>query len=285
MRTARGAAIAGIVLVAAVGLASFLIAQGGSSPAQAATVTVSVGDLWFSNSTTNTCGNPCTTNITVGDTVEWDFTTSTTHTSTSTDMWDSSLRTGPGVSFSHTFSQAGSFSYLCSVHGSYMQGTIVVGGGALTSTPTNTRTPTLTDTPTATSVVPTSTATETPADTPAPTSIEPTATPTAPSEEPAATVTPTATEELPTATTTPTRTPTATPTRTSTRTPTPAGLLGDANKDGRVNPIDAQLILQYSAGIISTINLSADANHNGQINALDALLILQYVAGIISHLP
>ncbi len=83
----------------------------------------------------------------------------------------------------------------------------------------------------------------------------------------------------------PTATATPTPTSTPTVTPTPTGLIGAANKDGHVDPIDAALVLQYSAGLISTINPNADVNHDGQINSLDALLILQYVAGLLSHLP
>jgi hypothetical protein len=70
-----------------------------------------------------------------------------------------------------------------------------------------------------------------------------------------------------------------------TPTPTPVRLYGDANKDGAVNPIDATLVLQYSAGLLSSINPNADANGNGQINAIDATLILQYAAGLLHNLP
>jgi alpha-tubulin suppressor-like RCC1 family protein len=80
-------------------------------------------------------------------------------------------------------------------------------------------------------------------------------------------------------------TPTGTaPAPADTPTPTPAGL-GDANKDGRVNAIDAALILQYSAGLIASINPNADVNHSGQINAIDSAVILQYSAGLIPGLP
>ncbi len=71
----------------------------------------------------------------------------------------------------------------------------------------------------------------------------------------------------------------------ATPTPTPGGLIGDANKDGTVNSVDAALVLQYSAGLIGSINPRADANQDGTVNAIDATLILQYVAGLISHLP
>jgi alpha-tubulin suppressor-like RCC1 family protein len=91
----------------------------------------------------------------------------------------------------------------------------------------------------------------------------------------------------PTVTPPPTSTPTAinTPNTTPTRTPTATGLVGDANKDGSVNAIDAALVLQYSAGLISSINPNADANRDGMINFIDAAVILQYVAGLIYSLP
>jgi hypothetical protein len=158
-----------------------------------------------------------------------------------------------------------------------------------TAAPTNTPgpSPTPTITPGGPTLTPTHTpkaTSETPTQTSTPTSVGPTVTPTATGEE--LTATPTLSGELPTATPTsemPTSTPT--PTRTRTPTPDPADLVGDANKDGYVNAIDAELVLQSSAGLISSINQNADANHNGQINAIDATLILQYVAGLLSNLP
>ncbi len=245
---------AGVVAAGAVFL-SLSVGPGTSTPAQAATFTVNIGDNFFTNSpsTTNYCGSPCVTNINVGDTVHWVWIGSIIHTTTSdassTEVWTSGMPQSSGT-FDHTFSSAGSFSYHCNVHPTIMHGTIVVG---TMPTPTNTPAPT----PTNTLAPPTPTATVTP--------------------------TPSPTEQPPSATPTPTRTLAATPTRTAT--PTPAGLLGDANKDGRVNPIDAQLILQYAAGLISSINPNADVNHDGRITPVDAQLILQLSAGLISHLP
>jgi hypothetical protein len=71
----------------------------------------------------------------------------------------------------------------------------------------------------------------------------------------------------------------------ATPTPTPARLVGDANQDGLVDAIDAALVLQNSAGLISSIDPNADVNHDGRINSLDASLILQYVAALIHNLP
>ncbi len=56
---------------------------------------------------------------------------------------------------------------------------------------------------------------------------------------------------------------------------------GDVNDDGRVNSIDATLMLQYIAGLIRDLpnRPSADVNGDGTINAIDVLLILQHSAG------
>jgi hypothetical protein len=122
------------------------------------------------------------------------------------------------------------------------------------------------------------------ASTPTPVTSTPTATPTAlntPASSPAPTDTPAAS----TPTHTPQPTSTYTPTRTST--PTPLGLLGDVNCDGRVNSIDAALVLQFGAGLVSALacEQNADVNHSGTVNAIDASLILQYSAGLIQGFP
>ena len=85
------------------------------------------------------------------------------------------------------------------------------------------------------------------------------------------------------ATATPTRT--ATPQAPPTATPTPRRRDGDANKDGTTNPVDATLVLQFSAGLLASVNPSSDANDDGTTNPVDGTLILQFSAGLIDALP
>lgn len=90
----------------------------------------------------------------------------------------------------------------------------------------------------------------------------------------------------PTATNTPppTNTPVvAPPTATPTATAGPAKMCGDVNDDGLVNSIDAQLILQLKANLISSLpnEPSGDVNDDGQLTSVDAALILQRTAGLI----
>jgi hypothetical protein len=61
--------------------------------------------------------------------------------------------------------------------------------------------------------------------------------------------------------------------------PKPAG---DADCDGELSSVDAQLILQYGAELVDSVPCpdSADANGDGVINAIDAAIILQIVAGL-----
>jgi len=69
--------------------------------------------------------DPATVTVPVGTTVQWTNNDSPTHTITSdAGDWDSG-KLKNGQSFSHTFAEAGSFGYHCSIHTS-MKGTIVV---------------------------------------------------------------------------------------------------------------------------------------------------------------
>ena len=84
---------------------------------QAAVANVSVGDDFFS---------PANITNNVNDEVLWTWTGSIPHSTTSnTGLWDSGVKNGPGVTFSKTFSAAGSFPYHCTIH-SFMTGSITV---------------------------------------------------------------------------------------------------------------------------------------------------------------
>ncbi len=66
-----------------------------------------------------------TVEIPVGATVTWTNDGGVIHTTTSTDgLWDSGIMSS-GEAFSHTFDEAGSFEYICTLH-PVMTGTIVV---------------------------------------------------------------------------------------------------------------------------------------------------------------
>ena len=60
---------------------------------------------------------------------------------------------------------------------------------------------------------------------------------------------------------------------------------GDANGDGRVNSIDAFLLLMFQAGVILPnpypYVASSDVDGNGIMNALDATIILQFHAALL----
>ena len=96
---------------------------------QMATVQVGPGGgMSFVDSTSGTS----TTTIHVGDTVRWVWVSGFHSTTSGTcagactpdGRWDSG--SGSGMTFSHTFTQAGSFPYFCTVHQSLMQGMVVV---------------------------------------------------------------------------------------------------------------------------------------------------------------
>ena len=62
---------------------------------------------------------------------------------------------------------------------------------------------------------------------------------------------------------------------------------GDVNGDGKANAIDASLVLQHDAGLITFTKLqekAGDVNGDGKVNAIDASLILQFDAGLISKI-
>ncbi len=95
---------------------------------------------------------PGSLTIHVGDTVTWTNAGPTSHTATATDHSFDTGVLAKGASGSHTFTTAGTFSYICTIH-PFMKGTIVVLASTTTSTPNTTpsTTPGTTTTPTTTS--------------------------------------------------------------------------------------------------------------------------------------
>jgi plastocyanin len=110
------------------------------------TTTVDVGDFYFCNASFS--GNVCDRNISVGDTVTWQWVGSATHTVTQCDPTFTTCPppggfASPAMStgtFSQTFNTAGSFEYRCDFHPTQMRGRINV--AAQQATPTATAGPT-----------------------------------------------------------------------------------------------------------------------------------------------
>jgi plastocyanin len=135
------------VLIVACAVLGAFAGFGGWGTADAATASVNVTDNAYS---------PSSIAITVGDTVQWTWTGANQHTvsSDTSEAFDSGAPMTSGT-FSHTFNGAGTFTYLCGVHGQAMTGTVIVQAAAPTNTPapaTNTavaatNTPRPTDTP------------------------------------------------------------------------------------------------------------------------------------------
>jgi hypothetical protein len=59
------------------------------------------------------------------------------------------------------------------------------------------------------------------------------------------------------------------------------------NCNGRVDSIDAALVLQLEAGLVSGLRCGflGDVSGDGAVGSIDAALILQLVAGLIMRLP
>lgn len=62
---------------------------------------------------------------------------------------------------------------------------------------------------------------------------------------------------------------------------------GDTNCDGRVDSVDAALLLQLAARLLDRLPCpaSADVNRDGALDTLDAMLVLQFHARLLSSLP
>ena len=125
-----------VSLAALLSLAGFLLGTAGSAGAQPA-VNVPVGDPWFCDSSSS--GGVCTTEISVGDTVVWNFAgASLPHTTTNCgascdsadgSLWDSGT-ISDGSTFQFTFTEEGTFLCRCNIHPAQMRGQIVVTGAA-----------------------------------------------------------------------------------------------------------------------------------------------------------
>lgn len=96
----------------------------GGGARKSASASVTMGDLFFS---------PASLTIAVGDTVTWRNTGQAPHNATADDGSFKTPTLNSGESASHTFTQAGTFSYVCTIHPN-MKGTVRVlvsssGGG------------------------------------------------------------------------------------------------------------------------------------------------------------
>jgi plastocyanin len=63
--------------------------------------------------------------VPVGTTVAWTNEDAVEHTTTADDTWDSGV-VAPGESFEFTFDEPGTYTYLCEIHPTVMQGTVTV---------------------------------------------------------------------------------------------------------------------------------------------------------------
>ena len=130
-----------VVLMGVIGLG--VHSPDGPEPAEAATVTVRVGDIFFCDPASTPCAQPHGTTISVGDTVTWEWGpggagTGLSHTTShcadnlssclGPREWDSTPVQTSGT-FSHSFGledEGGTFLYRCQVHPLTMQGSIAV---------------------------------------------------------------------------------------------------------------------------------------------------------------
>ncbi|MBQ7875548.1 MAG: dockerin type I repeat-containing protein, partial [Oscillospiraceae bacterium] len=65
-------------------------------------------------------------------------------------------------------------------------------------------------------------------------------------------------------------------------------LYGDANGDGKINVLDANLVRRYAAKLIDFDERQlavSDVNGDGKVNVLDANLIRRFAAKLITEFP
>ena len=259
MRRGRLVPLVRVIAVAgfAVGGAAFLWSGFGSqssTPVSAATHFIEVGDLWFCDSSFQ--AGDCELVIAAGDTVTWGFDSALfTHTSTECTGSCGLPFLNPASRVWHSGNMtSGTFERTFDSPGTFQYQCNIHPTLMRGTIIVNGAVPTL---------------------------------PMPPSPFPTETVTPVATLPMPPSPA-PSETATSVPTSTAALAPTatPSGLLGDVNDDGRIDPIDAALVLQFSAGILPVLPTfdRGDVNQDGTVNAIDAALILQFAAGLLTTL-
>jgi len=135
-----------LALLTAIALAALSWGEAGSGARQAdaqETVSVAVGDFFFCDP--SLAPGACQTVVSAGDSVTWEYRTGSeghtvTHCGDSCDaptdspLWDSG-GLSPGQTFSHTFSEPGTYRYLCRFHPDAMRAVVLV-EAAPTAAPT-----------------------------------------------------------------------------------------------------------------------------------------------------
>ena len=125
-----------------------LVALSGATAVAAAVTGVTVTSGGCSGGGSSYCFNPEQANANSGDTVTWTNNSNVAHTVTSctsaacpgaaansgSQTFDTSLASAPGSTGSVTFTQAGSYTYYCKIHGyAAMHGTVTVAAAATQS--------------------------------------------------------------------------------------------------------------------------------------------------------
>jgi len=135
MRPVRSLATYPLLVVIAFAALSWGDAGSGVRPVGAQeTVAVAVGDFFFCDP--SLAPGACQTVVSVGDTVTWEYLTGSeghtvTHCGdscdapTGTPLWDSQ-GLSPGQTFSHTFTEPGTYLYLCRFHPAAMRAEVLV---------------------------------------------------------------------------------------------------------------------------------------------------------------
>ena len=104
--------------------------SGGNGPGGGPVGAVIVGEIFFESAHNGTM-NPAQDTVSVGQTVTWTWTNTGADSHSvesigSPGFTSSGIMTGDGMTYSFTFTQAGTYHYQCAVHGSAMTGIVVV---------------------------------------------------------------------------------------------------------------------------------------------------------------